>query len=145
VGRPKLIKVDVEDGRGLGGLKRKTVAVQTRIPDIMAFRDTPIFAYLLLAANPDTPVPVLRRVLDAVGPHQARPKTWMYKRRMLLQKPSMPSGVDERVVRYVAANMSATSRKIQLRLRRQGIRISVAKLYRIRLAILYISSMESIC
>jgi hypothetical protein len=139
VGRPKLIKVDVTDGRGLGGAKRKTVTVQTRIPDIMAFRDTPVFAYLLLAANPDTPVPVLRRVLEAVGPHQARPKTWMYKRRMLLQKPSMPSGVDERVVRYVAANMSATSRKIQLRLRRQGIRISVARLYRIRMAILYLS------
>lgn len=139
MGRPKLIKVDVTDGRGLGGLKRKTVTVQTRIPDIMAFRDTPVFAYLLLAANPDTPVPVLRRVLEAVGPHQARPKTWMYKRRILLQKPSMPSGVDERVVRYVAANMSATSRKIQLRLRRQGIRISVAKLYRIRMAILHSS------
>lgn len=144
MGRPKLIKVDVTDGRGLGGLKRKTVAVQTRIPDILAFRDTPVFAYLLLAANPDTPVPVLRRVLEAVGPHQERPKTWMYKRRMLLQKPSMPSGVDERVVRYVAANMGATSRKIQLRLRKQGIRVSVARLYRIRLAILYLSSMESV-
>jgi hypothetical protein len=81
VGRPKLIKVDVTDGRGLGGAKDKTVSVQTRIPDILAYRDTPGFAYLLLAANPDTPVSVLCRVLEAVGPHQAHPRTWMYKRR----------------------------------------------------------------
>jgi hypothetical protein len=65
VGRPKLIKVDVTDGRGLGGAKNKTVSVQTRIPDILAFRDTPGFAYLLLAANPDASVSVLRRVLSS--------------------------------------------------------------------------------
>ena len=56
VGRPKLIKVDVTDGRGLGGAKNKTVSVETRIPNILAFRDTPGFAYLLMAANPDAPV-----------------------------------------------------------------------------------------
>ena len=28
MGRPKLIKVDVTDGRGLGGAKKKTVTVQ---------------------------------------------------------------------------------------------------------------------
>jgi hypothetical protein len=65
VGRPKLIKVDVKDGRGLGGAKNKTVTVQRRIPDILAFRDTPGFAYLLLAANPDVSVSVLCSVLEA--------------------------------------------------------------------------------
>lgn len=143
MGRPKLIKVDVTDGRGLGGAKNKTVSVETRIPDILAFRDTPIFAYLLLAANPDTPVPVLLRVLEAVGPHQAHPKKWMYERRQLVQKPSMPNGTDERVVRFVAANMDVPPWQIRLQLRRQGIRISVAKLYRIRMVISYKTAMDS--
>ena len=143
VGRPKLIKVDVTDGRGLGGAKNKTVSVQTRIPDILAFRDTPIFAYLLLAANPDTPVPVLQTVLDAVGPHQAHPKKWMYERRQLVQKPSMPSGIDERVVRFVADNMNVPPWQLRSQLRKQRIRISVATLYRIRMFISYQSALDS--
>ena len=145
MGRPKLIKVDVTDGRGLGGAKLKTVNVQTRIPDILAFRDTPVFAYLLLAANPETPVSVLRRVLEAVGPHQAHPEKWMYERRQLIQKPSLPSGVDGRVVRFVEANMDVPPWKVRLELRKQGIRVSVARLYRIRMVISYQSAMESIC
>jgi hypothetical protein len=143
MGRPKLIKVGVTDGRGLGGAKNKTLSVQTRIPDILAFRDTPIFAYLLLAANPDTPVSVLRRVLEAVGPHQAHPEKWMYERRQLIQKPSMPDGVDERVVRFVADNMNVPSWQLRLKLRKQGIRISVARLYRIRMCVSYQSAMDS--
>jgi hypothetical protein len=143
MGRPRLIKVDVKDGRGLGGTKLKTVTVQRRIPDIMAFRDTPIFAYLLLAANPDTPESVLRMVLEAVGPHQAHPKKWMYERRQLIQKPSIPHGTGERVVRFVADNMSVPPWQIRLQLRKQGIRISVAKLYRIRMFISYQSAMNS--
>lgn len=141
MGRPRLIKVDVTDGRGLGGAKNKTVTVQTRIPDIMAFRDTPIFAYLLLAANPDVSVPVLRSVLEAVGPHQAHPAKWMYERRQLVRKPSMPSETDERVVEFVAANMRVPTWQIRSQLRKQGIRISVAKLYRIRMCISYLSAM----
>lgn len=143
MGRPKLIKVDVTDGRGLGGAKRKTVSVQTRIPDILTFRDTPIFAYLLLAANPDLPISVLRRVLEAVGPHQAHPEKWMYERRQLVQKPSMPPNTDDRVTRFVAANMHVPPWQIRLQLRKQGIKISVAKLYRIRMFISYLSSMDS--
>lgn len=143
MGRPKLIKVDVTDGRGLGGAKNKTVSVQTRIPNILAFRDTPIFAYLLLAANPDTPVSILRSVLEAVGPHQAHPEKWMYERRQLIQKPSMPPGTDQRVVRFVASNMNVPPWQIRLQLRKQGIKISVAKLYRIRMWISYQSSMDS--
>ena len=143
VGRPRLIKVDVTDGRGLGGAKNKTVSVETRIPDILTFRDTPIFAYLLLAANPDTPVPVLRRVLEAVGPHQAHPEKWMYERRQLVQRPSLPPGTDERVVRLVTNNMHIPPWQIRLQLRKEGIRISVAKLYRIRMFISYQNSMES--
>ena len=123
-------------------MKRKTVNVQTRIPDILAFRDTPIFAYLLLAANPETPVPVLRRVLEAVGPHQAHPEKWVYERRQLIRKPSMPSGVDGRVVRFVETNMDVPPWQIRLQLRKHGIRISVAKLYRIRMVISYQSAME---
>lgn len=141
MGRPKLIKVDVTDGRGLGGAKNKTVTVQTRIPDIRAFRDTPIFAYLLLAANPDTPISVLRSVLEAVGPHQAHPEKWMYERRQLTQKPSIPHGVDDRIVSHVAANMTVRPRQIRLQLRKRGIRISIAKLYRIRMYISYLSAM----
>jgi hypothetical protein len=141
MGRPKLIKVDVTDGRGLGGAKNKTVTVQTRISDIRAFRDTPIFAYLLLAANPDTPISVLRSVLEAVGPHQAHPEKWMYDRRHLTQKPSIPHGVDDRIVEHVAANMAVTPRLIRLQLRKRGIRISIAKLYRIRMYILHLPAM----
>ena len=143
VGRPKLIKVDVTDGRGLGGAKNKTVSVQTRIPDILAYRDTPIFAYLLLAANPDTPIPVLRMVLEAVGPHQAHPEKWMYERRQLIQKPSMPPRVDARVVRFVADNMNTPPWQIRLQLRKQGFKISVAKLYRIRMFVSYQTAMDS--
>lgn len=144
MGRPKLIKVDVTDGRGLGGAKRKTVTVQRRIPDILAFRDTPIFAYLLLAANPDTPVSVLRRVLEAVGPHQAHPEKWMYERRQLIQKPSLPPGIDERAVRFVEANMGVPPWQVRLQLRKQGVKVSVAKLYRIRMYVSYLSAMESV-
>ncbi|MDR5729803.1 MAG: hypothetical protein RB191_20510 [Terriglobia bacterium] len=143
MGRPKLIKVDVTDGRGLGGAKKKTVTVQRRIPDILAFRDTPIFAYLLLAANPNTPVSVLRMVLEAVGPHQAHPEKWMYERRQLVQKPSMPRGIDERVVSFVAANMCVPPWQIRVQLRKQGIKISVAKLYRIRMCVSYQTAMDS--
>ena len=96
MGRPKLIKVDVTDGRGLGGAKNKTVSVQTRIPDILAFRDTPGFAYLLLAANPKTSVAVLHTVLDAVG--QDYSERWLYKRRSLFKRPEMPERCDARVV-----------------------------------------------
>jgi hypothetical protein len=143
VGRPKLIKVDVTDGRGLGGAKNKTVSVQTRIPDILAYRDTPGFAYLLLAANPDAPISVLRRVLEAVGPHQAHPEKWMYERRQLFQKPSMPLGIDGRVVSFVTANMNIPPWQIRLQLRKQGIKISVARLYRIRMFVSYQTAMDS--
>jgi hypothetical protein len=143
VGRPRLIKVDVTDGRGLGGAKNKTVCVQTRIPDILAFRDMPIFAYLLLAANPDVPISALRDVLEAVGPHQAHPKKWMYERRQLIQKPSMPPGTDPRVVRFVATNMNVPPWQIRMQLRKQGIKCSVARLYRIRMVISYQTAMDS--
>jgi hypothetical protein len=128
VGRPKLIKVDVTDGRGLGGAKNKTVTVQTRIPDILAFRDTPIFAYLLLAANPQVAIPVLRDVLDAVA--QPHTETWLYSRRQLLKKPALPS-VDSRVVEYVRTHMNQRVRKSQSALRALGIRCSLRDLYSI--------------
>jgi hypothetical protein len=129
VGRPKLIKVDVKDGRGLGGAKNKTLSVQTRIPDILAFRDTPIFAYLLLAANPDVSIPVLQDVLEVVGqPHTG---TWLYSRRQLFKKPKMPCGADARVIEYVRCHMTQRVRKSQAALRAMGARCSLRDLYSI--------------
>jgi hypothetical protein len=137
VGRPKLIKVDVTDGRGLGGAKDKTVTVQTRIPDILAFRDTPGFAYLLLAANPDVSIPVLCRVLGAVGPHQEHPATWMYKRREFFKVPTMPNGVDERVVAFVRSHRNLPAWKLRAELRKRHIKCSAQTLHRIWMAISY--------
>lgn len=135
MGRPKLIKVDVKDGRGLGGLKNKTVSVSTRIPDILAFRDTPGFAYLLLAANPDVSVTVISEVLDAVGqPHSG---TWLYSRRHLFKKPEMPRDVDNRVVRYVREHMTQRVRRSQAALRAKGIRCSLRTLYSVWARIRY--------
>lgn len=135
MGRPKLIKVDVTDGRGLGGAKNKTVSVETRIPDILAFRDTPGFAYLLMAANPGISVPVLQSVLDAVGPHQARPATWMYKRRGLFKVPSMPKGVDPRAIQFVREHMGEPSWRIHKQLRASQIKCSAQQVHRIFMAI----------
>jgi hypothetical protein len=135
VGRPKLIKVDVSDGRGLGGAKNKTVTVQTRIPDILAFRDTPGFAYLLLAANPQVSIPILRDVLDAVA--QPHTDTWLYSRKQLFAKPALPSGADERVVEYVRAHMKQRVRKSQSALRTMGIRCTLRELYSIWAVIHY--------
>jgi hypothetical protein len=129
MGRPKLIKVDVTDGRGLGGAKNKTVTVHTQIPDILTFRDTPIFAYLLLAANPEVSIPVLQDVLEAVG--QPHPQTWLYSRKQLFKKPKMPCGVDDRVVEYVRKHMTQRVRKSQAALRAMGIRCSLRALYSI--------------
>jgi hypothetical protein len=140
VGRPKLIKVDVTDGRGLGGAKNKTVSVQTRIPDIRAYKGTPGFAYLLLAANPDTPVSVLRTILDAIG--QPYPKTWLYKRRALFEVPTLPPGTDGRIVAFMRANLDQPVRKSVAMLRKQGVKCGVAMAYRIWMAISYSSSME---
>ena len=137
MGRPKLIKVDVTDGRGLGGAKDKTVSVQTRIPDILAFRDTPGFAYLLLAANPNTPVPVLRRVLEAVDPRQAHPEKWMYERREFFKVPTFPKGVDERAVRFVEEHMREPSWKIHKQLRECRIKCSLQQAHRIWMALRY--------
>lgn len=139
MGRPKLIKVDVTDGRGLGGAKVKTVDVRTRIPNILAYRDAPIFAYLLLAANPDTPVPVLRKVLEAVGPHQEHPETWMYERRQMLSAPTFPPGMDERAISFVEKNMSLPSWKLHAEMRKKGMKCSLAKVHRIWMAIRYLS------
>jgi hypothetical protein len=138
VGRPKLIKVDVVDGRGLGGAKNKTVNVQTRIPDILAFRDMPIFAYLLLAANPEVSVPVLQDVLDAVGqPHTG---TWLYSRRQLFKQPEMPYGADARVIEYVRRHMTQRVRKSQAALRAMGHKCSLRDLYSIWAVIRYSSA-----
>jgi hypothetical protein len=142
VGRPKLIKVDVTDARGLGGAKAKTVSVRTRIPDILAYRGTPGFAYLLLAANPDVPVPTLTHVLEAVGAHQERPAKWMYERRQLFKAPALPDSYDDRIVSLVRANMKQPAWKLRALLRRQGIKCSIAKLYRIRMSILYSSVID---
>jgi hypothetical protein len=142
MGRPKLIKVDVTDARGLGGAKNKTVNVRTCIPDILAFRDTPGFAYLLLAANMTTPVAVLCRVLDAVGSHQSHPKTWMYKRRDLFRVPQIPVGTDEGVVAFISANRQTPAWKLRVQLRKRGIKCSVQTAHRIRLAISYLTSEE---
>jgi len=142
VGRPNLIKVDVTDGRGLGGAKNKTVTLQTRIPDIRAFRDTPGFAYLLMAANPDVSVPVLRSVLDAVGPHQSHPETWMYKRRELFKVPSMPNGVDPRAIQFVREHMGEPSWKIHKQLREHHIKCSAQFVHRIWMAIWHSTKME---
>jgi hypothetical protein len=141
VGRPKLIKVDVTDGRGLGGAKNKTVSVQTRIPDILAFRDTPGFAYLLLAANPDAPISVLRRVLEAVDSRQAHPEKWMYERREFFKVPSMPEGVDERAIQFVRDHMGEPSWKIHKQLRERRIKCSLQRVHRIWMAIRYLSLM----
>jgi len=135
MGRPKLSKVDVTDGRGLGGAKNKTVIVQTRIPDILAYRDTPGFAYLLMAANPDASVPVLQSVLDAVGPHQVHPETWMYKRRELFKVPSIPKGVDPRAIQFVKEHMGEPSWKIRKQLRERRIKCSAQQVHRIWMAI----------
>ena len=142
MGRPKLIKVDVLDGRGLGGAKNKTVSVQTRIPDILAYRDTPGFAYLLLAANPDVSVSTLCTVLEAVGPHQAHPETWMYKRREFFKVPVMPDGVDSRAVRFVREHMGEPSWKICKRLRERHIKCSAQQVHRIWMAISYSTTTE---
>jgi hypothetical protein len=142
VGRPKLIKVDVTDGRGLGGAKNKTVSVQTRIPNILAFRDTPGFAYLLLAANPDVSIPVLRQVLDAVGPHQEHPETWMYKRRDFFKVPVMPKGVDARVLAYVRDHRNLPAWKLRAELRKRHIKCSAQTLHRIWMAIWYSTARE---
>jgi hypothetical protein len=139
VGRPKLIKVDVTDGRGLGGAKNRTVSVHTRIPDILAFRDTPGFAYLLLAANPETPVSVLRRVLEAVGPHQAHPEKWMYERREFFRVPTFPKGVDERAIQFVREHMGEPSWKIHKQLRERRIKCSLRSTHRIWMAIRYLT------
>ena len=96
--------------------------VQTRILDILAYRDTPGFAYLLLAANPDTPIPVLRLVLEAVGSHQEHPETWMYKRREFFKVPAFPKGVDERVIAFVKANRKLPAWKLRAELRKRGIK-----------------------
>ena len=90
------------DGRGLGGAKNKTVSVQTRIPDILAYRDTPGFAYLFMAANIQIrPSPSCAGVLEAVGPHQAHPEKWMYERREFFRVPALPKDVDERAIQFV--------------------------------------------
>lgn len=143
MGRPKLIKVDVVDGRGLGGAKRKTVDVQRRIPDILAYRDCPGFAYLLLAANPDVSVSVLCDVLGALGPHQAHSERWLYKRRMLFAIPSIPRGTDERVVSFMRDHMRQPVRRSQAALRRRGIKCSVTSLYRIWMALRYGTATDS--
>ncbi|HEY0263626.1 MAG TPA: hypothetical protein VGC07_03800 [Granulicella sp.] len=143
MGRPKLIKVDVSDARGRGGVKDKTVTVQTRIPDILAYRDTPIFAYLLLAANPETPVPVLQSVLEAVGPHQERSPSWLYKRKALLSVPAIPPDADPRAVEVIRANMNLSPRKLRAMLRKLRIKCSVDKMYRIWMAISYLTAMDS--
>jgi hypothetical protein len=137
VGRPKLIKVDVTDGRGLGGAKNKTVNVQTRIPDILAYRDTPGFAYLLLAANPDVSVSVLRDVLDAIGPHQSHPEKWMYERREFFKVPTLPKGVDDRAIQFVRDHMGEPSWKIHKQLRERRIKCSLQSTHRIWMAIRY--------
>lgn len=137
MGRPRLIKVHVTDGRGLGGAKNKTVSVQTHIPDILAFRDTPGFAYLLLAANPGTPVSVLRSVLEAVDPRQAHPEKWMYERREFFKVPTLPKGVDGRAVQFVREHMSEPSWKIHKQLREYRIKCSLQQTHRIWMALRY--------
>jgi hypothetical protein len=97
--------------------------------------NTPGFAYLLMAANPDASVPTLRSVLEAVGPHQARPETWMYKRRELFKVPSMPKGVDPRAVQFVREHMGEPSWRIHKQLRESGIKCSAQRAHRIWMAI----------
>ena len=137
MGRPKLIKVDVVDGRGLGGAKNKTVSVQTRIPDILAFRDTPGFAYLLLAANPNVSISNLHIILDAIGSHQTHSETWLYKRRFLFKGPEIPPGSDDRVVAFMRDNMHQPVKRSQAELRRRGLKCRTTDLYRIWMAIHY--------
>ncbi len=142
MGRPRLIKVDVTDGRGLGGTKNKKVTVQTCIPDILAYRDTPGFAYLLMAANTNTPVSVLRRVLENVGPHQAHPEKWMYERREFFKVPTFPKGVDERAIQFVRDHMGEPSWKIHKQMRERRIKCSLQNTHRIYMAIRYVTLME---
>ena len=139
MGRPKIFKVDVTDGRGRGAVKRKVVCVQTRIPNILAYRDTPGFAYLLLAANPDVPVSVLRRVLAFVDPRQAHPEKWMYERREFFKVPSMPK-VDPGAIQFVQGHMDEPSWKIHKQLRERHIKCSLACVHRIWMATRYENS-----
>ncbi|MDR3764436.1 MAG: hypothetical protein P4M01_10105 [Acidobacteriota bacterium] len=118
------------------------MSVQTRIPDILAYRDTPGFAYLLLAANPDASVAVLRNVLKAVGPHQDHPERWMYERRQFFKVPSMPKDVDERAIRFVREHMGEPSWKIHKQLRERRIKCSLQNVHRIWMTIKYVSTME---
>jgi len=118
------------------------VSVQTRITDILAFRDTPGFAYLLLAANPDVSIRVLMDVLDAIGDHQSHPEKWMRERREFFRVPTMPRDANPRAVAFIQSHMGEPSWRLSKQLRQQGIKCSAQRVHRIWMAIRYLSLRE---
>jgi hypothetical protein len=103
--------------------------------DAAAFKDSAIFPYLIMAANPTLSAPEIERVLDSVGALQHRSLTWIRTRRWMChatvqQQPR--DGQDDRALAIVAAHPRKSARQLRLMLRRAGIWRSLDWLYRSR-------------
>jgi hypothetical protein len=128
--RPKTWKLKQTDQWNRPTVKKVHLHV-----DATAFKDSAIFPYFIMAANPTLSAREIALVLDHVVSRQHRSETWIRTRRWMCSptvQPQPRDGQDARALAIVAANPNKSARQLHLMLREAGIWRSLDWLYRSR-------------
>ncbi len=98
--------------------------------DARDFKDTPGYAWLIIAANPDLSAAEIQKVLMHAGPQHMRSASWIRRHRWLFAQPGTVQprgpkrnvdGLDERAFKMIAENPRLSSRQLAGLLRKNGI------------------------
>jgi hypothetical protein len=131
VPRPKTWKLRTVDRYGRSRVKTVNIRL-----DISDFTDCAVFAYLLMAANPQLSTREISDILDTFD-WQCRSQSWVSKRLWMTEPPKLlePSadGLDEQAAAIMRNNPRLSSRKLSALLRSQGVQRTPQWVYRSRM------------
>jgi len=110
-----------------GRARKKTVNHVTNIKD---FEDTPGYAWLVIAANPQLSARDIREVLRHTGAQHLRSESWINRHRWLFRAANADvergpglnvDGLDGRALAFIAENSRMSSRQLAGLLRANGV------------------------
>jgi hypothetical protein len=105
--------------------------------ELEPFKDTAVFPYLVMAANPLLPATEICALLDTFGAHQHRSATWIRTRRWMCSPtvvPAMPSadGKDDAAQALISQYAQKSARQLSKMLCEKGIVREIDWVYRRR-------------
>jgi hypothetical protein len=105
--------------------------------ELEPFKDTAVFPYLVMAANPLLPSTEICQILEMFGPHQHRSATWIRTRRWMcspavVQMVPSADGKDDAAQALISQHAQKSARQLTKLLWEKGIAREVDWVYRRR-------------